>query len=43
MPKKMDRCVAQVKKQGKDKSSAYAICTSAMKKAQKATKPKKNA
>jgi hypothetical protein len=40
MPKKLDRCVAQVKKQGKNESSAYAICTNALKKAQKATKPK---
>lgn len=40
MPKKLDRCVAQVKKQGKDTSSAYAICTNSMKKAKKANKPK---
>ena len=40
MPKKLDRCVAQVKKQGKDTSSAYAICTNSMKKKSKATKPK---
>ena len=40
MPKKLDKCVQQVKKQGKDTSSAYAICTNALKKAQKATKPK---
>lgn len=40
MPKKMDRCIQQVKKSGKNESSAYAICTNALKKAQKATKPK---
>jgi len=28
MPKKLDRCVNKVKKQGKDESSAYAICSS---------------
>lgn len=27
MPKKLDRCVKKVKKQGKDESSAYAICS----------------
>lgn len=34
MPKKMDRCVKKVSKT-KGKSSAYAICTAAMKKAKK--------
>ena len=28
MPAKLDRCVKKVKKQGKDESSAYAICSS---------------
>jgi len=28
MPKKLERCVKKVKKQGKDESSAYAICSS---------------
>jgi len=27
MPKKLDKCVKAVQKQGKDKSSAYAICS----------------
>lgn len=27
MPHKLDRCVKKVKKQGKDESSAYAICS----------------
>lgn len=27
MPKKLERCVKKVMKQGKDKSSAYAICS----------------
>ena len=31
MPKKLERCVADVIKTGKTKSSAYAICTAAMK------------
>ena len=31
MPKKLERCVADVVKQGRTKSSAYAICTAAMK------------
>jgi len=38
MPKKFDRCVLKVKKQGKSESSAYAICTAATK---KKTKKKK--
>lgn len=28
MPAKLDRCIKKVKKQGKDESSAYAICSS---------------
>lgn len=32
-PDKHERCVKDVKKQGKDKSSAYAICNASMKKA----------
>jgi len=40
MPKKLDRCIQQVKKSGKNESSAYAICTNSMKKKSKATKPK---
>ena len=28
MPAKLDRCVKKVKRQGKDESSAYAICSS---------------
>lgn len=32
MPKKLERCVKKVKKQGKSKDSAYAICTAQMKK-----------
>lgn len=28
MPEKLERCVNKVKKQGKDESSAYAICSS---------------
>lgn len=35
MPKKLERCVTQVLKQGKNKSSAYAICTAALKKGKK--------
>lgn len=27
MPKKLDKCIASVKKQGKSKDSAYAICS----------------
>jgi hypothetical protein len=35
MPAKLERCVKKVKKQGKSKSSAYAICTASLKKAKK--------
>jgi ribosomal protein S7 len=38
MPQEFDRCVMQVMKQGKDKNSAFAICTSAFKKAGKKTR-----
>lgn len=31
MPKKLERCVKQVMKQGKSKSSAWAICTKSTK------------
>lgn len=33
MPKKLERCVTDVMKQGKNKSSAYAICTASLQKA----------
>lgn len=32
MPKKLDRCVKAVVKQGKSESSAYAICVSQLQK-----------
>jgi hypothetical protein len=32
MPKILDRCVKDVQKTGKDKSSSYAICTASLKK-----------
>lgn len=32
MPKKLERCVKQVQKQRKSKSSSYAICTASLKK-----------
>lgn len=35
MPRKYERCVKQVKKQGKSKSSAHAICTESVKKKRK--------
>jgi len=35
MHKKLERCVDKVKKTGKDKSSAYAICQSSLKKKRK--------
>ena len=43
MPKKLERCVLDVMKSGKTKSSAYAICTASLQKAgviKKATKKK---
>lgn len=33
MPKKLERCVKDVQKTGKDKPSSYAICTASLKKA----------
>jgi hypothetical protein len=33
MPKKLERCVKDVSKTGKSKSSSYAICTASLKKA----------
>ena len=30
MPKKLDDCLKKVMKQGKSKSSAYAICTASL-------------
>lgn len=43
MPKKKHRCVNKVKKTGKSESSAWAICTTSMKKskAKKGRKGKK--
>lgn len=43
MPKKLERCVASVMKQGKSESSAFAICNASINAAKKAnqTKPKK--
>lgn len=32
MPAKLDRCVKHVQEQGKDQSSAFAICTASLKK-----------
>jgi hypothetical protein len=32
MPKKLEKCVKNVEKTGKDKSSSYAICTASLKK-----------
>ncbi|MGD8305154.1 MAG: hypothetical protein PVF17_00740 [Ignavibacteria bacterium] len=31
MPKKLERCVKEIMKQGKNKESAYAICTAQLK------------
>ena len=31
MPKKLEKCVSKVRKQGKSESSAYAICNAAIK------------
>lgn len=41
MPKKLDRCVAQVMKTGKKESSAYAICNASLNKNKKKPKKKK--
>lgn len=38
MPKKLDRCLTAVKKQGKSESSAYAICNASINKTKKAKK-----
>lgn len=35
MPKKLDRCVKKVMAQGHDKSSAFAICQTSLKKKKK--------
>jgi len=35
MPKKLERCVTDVIKTGKSKSSAYAICTATLNKSKK--------
>lgn len=44
MPKKLDRCIKAVKKQGEKEANAYAICNASINKAHKgAKKPKKNA
>lgn len=40
MPKKLDSCVKKVQKKGKDKSSAYAICTSSLQKSGQMPKAK---
>jgi hypothetical protein len=42
MPKKLERCVASVMKQGEKKNNAYAICQASIKKAAKAKKGKYN-
>lgn len=42
MPKKLDRCVTAVKKQGKNDSSAYAICNASLGKGKSKTKSKKS-
>lgn len=40
MPKKLDRCVKAVKKQGKKESAAYAICNSSITKKKEKDKKK---
>jgi hypothetical protein len=35
MPKKLERCVNDITKTGKSKSSAYAICTASLNKSKK--------
>lgn len=42
MPKKLERCIKEVTKKGYDKTSAYPICISSLKKDEK-SKPKKKA
>lgn len=42
MPKKLDRCVKELMKQGKSESAAYAICNASINaKKKKTTKRKK--
>jgi len=38
MPKKLDRCVSNLMKQGKSKKSAYAICNASIGSAKKTKK-----
>jgi hypothetical protein len=38
MPEKLERCVKKVQKKGHSKSSAWAICTDALKKKKKKKK-----
>jgi hypothetical protein len=38
MPKKLERCVTDVIKTGKSRSSAYAICTATLNKSKKTGK-----
>lgn len=40
MPKKLDKCVKSVKKQGKSESSAYAICNASLGKSKSKKKGK---
>jgi len=40
MPAKLERCVKDVMKQGKNESSAYAICTASINKMKKANDSK---
>ena len=40
MPKKLERCVKKIKKQGQDADSAWAICRDAINKAKKKKKKK---
>jgi len=42
MPKKLDRCVSAVKKQGKSDSASYAICNASLGKSKSKTKLKKS-
>ena len=41
MPKKLDRCVKKVKRQGKSESSAHAICNASIKKGKRKKKIRK--
>lgn len=38
MPKKLERCVRKVRKRGKNKDDAWAICTSSIKNSKKLSK-----